>query len=707
MNRWLVRSALFVALLVGLVWLRVSNYPMPLPNPLAIDLVLDPGHAGESEPVISFGRADAADFLGVHVLDDHTVEFFYDNWGTPGLRTKPVPLPADRRLHLRMDLPPLVDILGRTQPMSSRAWMECNGTVILDDQAQFYVREPGRIFFGINPIGGTSCTPALAGHILAPDGKSLHGSPPDRASFAGRLGSWRHELPNQVVAVLLISLALTLTLDAVTRWPRERWSLIRETLVAHRWFVTLAAVATFCFVCFVTGGAFDFDYAEIFGNFYDYQAGSILHGRLDIPETAIGGEAFIAGGKLYGYFGPTPALLRLPFVVLGLAFGKLSRTFMLLYYVASLIAAYLILVRATRALAPDRATVVPTRWATALLVSGAGLGSTLFYLASRSYIYHEAIECGIAFALWSVWCSLRYLDEPSRHWWIGALVCGILSVQARPPTGLFALTLLGCVELAHLYRNFRYAGLPRRLIRHAAIGAACLAGVLTFHAVGYLKYGVFDGAPLGISMPYTTHPERFAAIQGKSFHLSNLPYNFYTYVMSPSYEFKREFPWLYIIANDHSDKFPDAHMDLMDAVLGFPYSMTSLFALATLGCAGAALARPTLRLPVLLLWAAAAPMVLFLFAAVATAQRYTGDFCPAIIASAAFGLAAAESAPRLVRGFFRALLVPATLVAILVTLALGLRYQADVWGAAPKAHNNYAHLKQRLDTWFLSEPPRP
>ena len=69
---------------------------------------------------------------------------------------------------------------------------------------------------------------------------------------------------------------------------------------------------------------------DTFGNFYDYQADAWLHGRWDVPEPALGGEAFVVDGKIYGYFGPTPALLRLPLVALGVAFGKLTRPLMAL-----------------------------------------------------------------------------------------------------------------------------------------------------------------------------------------------------------------------------------------------------------------------------------------------------------------------------------------------------------------------------------------
>ncbi|MBM3856055.1 MAG: hypothetical protein FJ399_23345, partial [Verrucomicrobia bacterium] len=326
----------------------------------------------------------------------------------------------------------------------------------------------------------------------------------------------------------------------------------------HRWFLGASALATLGFTWLVTLGTFRFAEREVFGNFYDFQAASLLAGRLDVPEEAIGGEAFEAHGKLYGYFGPTPALLRLPLVAAGVAFGQLSRAFMVAYFVGCLLAAYLLLIqglrwRANAATPAADAVAAPSPFATCLLVFSVGWGSTIFFLGSRGLIFHEAILAGIVFALWSSWCSLRFLARPVSRWWLGALVCGLLSLHARPPTGLFALTLLGGVTVALALRLLRRrpstAGgspaPPVALQRYASIGIACAAGVFTLHGLAYLKFGVFDPAPLSISRPYR-NPERLATIEGKSLHAANVPFGFYTYVVRPNFRLERGFPWIYL-----------------------------------------------------------------------------------------------------------------------------------------------------------------
>ena len=48
------------------------------------------------------------------------------------------------------------------------------------------------------------------------------------------------------------------------------------------------------------------------GNFYDLQARALFHGHLSVPDGSLGIEGFVVDGRTYMYFGPFPALLRMP-----------------------------------------------------------------------------------------------------------------------------------------------------------------------------------------------------------------------------------------------------------------------------------------------------------------------------------------------------------------------------------------------------------
>src|SRR5947207_7098716 len=80
------------------------------------------------------------------------------------------------------------------------------------------------------------------------------------------------------------------------------------------------------FLWYVTHGSWKLFEKESFGLFYDAQAESLLQGRLDVASEAIQGEEFRIDGKMYGYFGITPALFRIPAeLLLPQLHGKWSR----------------------------------------------------------------------------------------------------------------------------------------------------------------------------------------------------------------------------------------------------------------------------------------------------------------------------------------------------------------------------------------------
>ena len=691
--RWCAAAALFAVLSV----VCLEDYFPPLPPPLALTLELGPSHPGQSDPLIVAGHVEAGDFLVVRYRDETTVDFAYNSWGDPLIvSTSTVKIPPGRQLHLRIEAPALGQIEGSFTAASDRVRVECEGVTVLEAKPHFFMRGAREIFLGENPLGGLVCGATLRGRLLREDGRELRGGAPQIFSRRERLLGWlRHNRWQPLALLLLSAAAVSLGSRLAQLRPPALAAAVanaRRAIARHRWFAGTLALSALAFAWIGTQGSFHFDVREPFADFYDYQATSLLQGRLDVPEEAVGGEAFVAGGKLYGYFGPTPALLRVPFVIFNVAFGRLARGFMLVDFVGALAAAYLILRHAAKLL--GRPDAMPSPWAIVLFLGGAGVGSSLFFLSSRAYTYHEAILCGAMFALFACWCALRHLAAPAGRWWLGALACGLLSLHARPPTGLFALTLLGGVAVAIALREHR-AGLRRPLL----LAIACAAGVLTFTGLSYLKFKTLDGAPLHLSRHYDA--ARLAKIGGRSFHLSNLPFNSYTYLVRPNFRVERHFPWLYLGSGVPGHFFPAAKTDLADETLAFPYAMPGVLALATIACAWAFARRPAARLPIAITWLAAAPMTLAMFAAVATAERYTADFCPFLLCAAAFGLAALDSAAPRWRAAGLWALGAATLWACLLGFAMALHYQRDsAWGVPEDVRQDYQQLRRRVDRFF-------
>ena len=689
-NRGPLLPRLLAALALGLALaaLCLRNYYPPLPHPLTVDLVLHRGTAGQSEPLITSGRPLFGDFLIARYLDETTVVFGYNSWGHPGhLAPTPVALTPSQPLRLQIELPALHQMRGRFSDPPGRIRVTCDGVLAFELTDHYFFRQPREIYLGENPLGGTACAPHLRGQLLAPDGRELRGDPTQFFTARDRLAGWLTH-SRQKYAVLLVALAGWIPLRGFRPAAlRGAFASLRGALAPHRWFAGTAAVATLGFTWMVTQGTLQFDVTEQLGSFYDYQADSLLHGRLNVTEEAIGGEAFVVAGKLYGYFGPTPALLRLPFVLFDFAFGNLTRAFFVGYFLASLAAAYALLRHACRLVSP---AAVPSPAAVVFLTTNLGLGSTLFFLGSRAYVYHEAIFCGVTFALFAGLFALRHLATPTGRWWLASLLCAVLSLHARPPTGLFALTFLGCVAATLLGSGLRSRS---SVFRPLALGLACVLAVFTFNGLGYLKFNTFEGAPLRYSRPYDA--ARLANIDGQNFHAANVPYGAYTYFVRPNLRFENQFPFVYLGSPTPGREFPAAKLDLPDHTLAVPFAMPGLFFLTVL--AAASFARASLRAPLLVTGAAVLPMSLALFAAVATAQRYTADWLPFLTCAATLGLASLDPLTGRLRRGLSALVAVFTTVAVLLTFALTLHYQREtVWGVPEEIRQSYQNLRPRL-----------
>jgi len=694
---WTVGLLAFVILTL----FGVSRCYPSLPSELTLDLKFPSGNPARTEPLISAGIFGEGDFLAVTYLDRTTATISYDFWGVGGPTSERFTFKPGERHTFRIVMPtftaPVSGPVAKTAPLR----VEFEGREILKADVPFHRRAADSIFFGENPVGGNTGGGVFRGDIYTADNRELRGLPSALFSWTSRYRLWLVTWPGQAVCFALIAGAagaLTWWLFACATDLRRRGMLTPvfsgHTHAPHAWFLGTAAVCGLAFTWVVTGGTFRFIFPEVFGSFYDYQAVSFLQGRLDVPEPAVSAEAFIFAGKYYGYFGPTPALLRIPFALFEVGFGQLSRSFMLAYYLASLAAVYALLIQASRLLSgriswPARVDVV-------LLVASAGLGSSLFFPSSRAYIYHEAILCGVAFALWSVWCSLRWVSLPTGRAWIPALLLGTLSVHARPPVGLFALTVLGCAAAALLWQN-RSAGL-RAWSRPIAIGIFSVLGVLSFNGLSYLKFKSFEGAPLKYHIQYD--PARLAVIEGRNFHASNFRYNFDGYVWRPNFLFRPVFPYFYIHGRDPNE-YPGSKIDVAEPTLALPYTMPAIVFLAVVGGALALVRWPASRTTLAIFAVALLPMSAALFTAIAISQRYTADFIPALFVAAAFGLAAAEF---LSRGFHRAFRAAATalaLCALVVTAATTLSYQGEgVWGVPDDVKARYQSLRKASDALF-------
>ncbi len=719
--RFIRRSVGLLAGAVTLAALLVSlwheSFP-PLPPRLVMDIAFPRGVAHQGEPLVTTGTRSNADFLAVHYLDENTAMLFYDVWGMGGPVSAPFPLNPGTPRRLTIEMPTLAHIANFRSHEKRPLRVTLDGVVLLDEPVYFHRREPADIFFATNPAGGTVAQESFRGSLALPDGRALRGGPEAVFKTGERLRWLFRARPWALLAALALSAGvgafaraiLSACLRAIASRVKQGGGNFfaagaptvfpsRTVRASHGWFFAAAALSLLGFTTVITGGTFRLVAPDEFGDQYDFQARSFLQGRLDLPAEARTGESFIFQDRTYIYFGPTPALLRLPFVVLKIGFGQLTRCFMLAYFAAWLVAAHLILLHVSRLARGPGAR--PSAGTTVLFTSAVGCGSTMLFLASRAYVYHEAILCGAMFALWSGYLALRWIAQPDHRWWWGALACGVLSLHARPPCGLFALGLLGCAALALAGRALvRNPSDPRirwrALCRPFAIALLAALGVLSFNVLSYLKFESFAGAPLRYHVQYNA--ARLAQIAGSNFHPGNFRHDFDAYVWRPDFTFRPTFPYFFL-QRGNGPSYRDARIDLAESTLALPFAMPALCLLAFGGAALALVRWRESRLPLAIIAAGTAPMALALFTAIAISHRYTGDFCAPLVLAAAFGLNALDLLSVRARRVSWLALAGLSVIGILVTLAIALHYQGEeVWGVPDEIKSRYQMLRQALDS---------
>jgi hypothetical protein len=407
-----------------------------------------------------------------------------------------------------------------------------------------------------------------------------------------------------------------------------------------------AVLALFAIGWLVTEG--DWDFYKSYGlleGFYDAQAESLLAGHVDVPAEAIAAEAFTHDGKHYGYFGPTPALFRIPLVLLFPGSnGHWSRWSM---FAGSALAlwALLLLLKTMEDAIPPLANAPNWRWLKPVLVVTAGVGSTLFFIVAETKVYEESIEWGAALALASAVCLLRFFVAGGGRWLPAACAFGFLAFFARVSSGagpIFALALLDLALLMPTDRLRAWLGIAELRASRRAVALLTATVVVTavlWGALNYVKFGrVFTSQPLELTRGGT--PERMARIKGSLSSIANLPMTASLYLSPANIKLSPIFPWVSLIHIEREQlvaRFPAAHIDVCEFFASLPDSMPALFFAALAGTVLAARRARyrILRLP--LLSGAAGCGVVFLWGWIT--HRYLHDFFPWLVIGSAIAVA--------------------------------------------------------------------
>ena len=432
------------------------------------------------------------------------------------------------------------------------------------------------------------------------------------------------------------------------------------------------------FYWMVNAGQLNPFHAERFGNFYDIQAHSLLERRWDVPAEEVAFEGFLIDGKTYLYFGPVPALLRLPVVAITDSLdGRLTQVSMLVALAVALVFVTRLSWRIRGLVRGDAPVTRLELWAIGSYVFLIATGSVVFFLASRAFVYHETELWGAALALAAYDAILGVLLEPSRRWIVLASFWATAAFLTRVTVGTGPLIALGIVLATvalrrlsdrHLGASARWLAAPDRLGSSPLIwwlAAAIAVPVVLYACVNYSRFGSLFGLPLDEQVYSQFNPARRRALAdngGSLFGLKFLPTQLLQLVRPDGWRFDSLFPW--IAFPGPATVVGGVTFDTRDWASSIPATMPALTVLGGAGVVALVRRAGAAAIRAALIGAVAGGVATLTIAFVA--NRYMSDLLPAIVLASLVGLHA------LLGATVRASRVPWTRVAAVVVVVLAV-----------------------------------
>src|SRR5881398_2818320 len=175
---------------------------------------------------------------------------------------------------------------------------------------------------------------------------------------------------------------------------------------------------------------------EVLAGAYDSQAEYFLRGDVGVDAAAMAHEMMIVNGKVRMYFGPFPALLRIPLnFIYPPGHGKWSR---ISGFCAEVIALFAFAGLVQTALRSSPLSSRARNWIGNACMIGFALGSPLLLLLGNLSIYDEAIIWGFAWsvaALYFVWRSRTDEGAALTRSLLGFSLCAGAALLSRATFG--------------------------------------------------------------------------------------------------------------------------------------------------------------------------------------------------------------------------------------------------------------------------------
>lgn len=418
----------------------------------------------------------------------------------------------------------------------------------------------------------------------------------------------------------------------------------------------------------VTAGLWEVNERAPFGDIFDALSRSFLEGRVNLDCNVAGGEAFVVDGKCYIYFGPVPALLRIPILAVSPSlYGRLCR--LMVWAANLLLLLFLVLIL-------KEAGHRPGSWAASGYLLLAAFGTTIPYMWGWPTGYVEAIAWATAFAAGSIYCLLRRARGESNAWLSAACLFGLCALFSRVNTGAGPLACAGFIALGEVWR-----GGPRR---RAAIGILAVLAVFAgvFMAYNRARFGtMLDAVPVQYHVQYKGL--RLERINGTLYHPIQAPPIFFDYLFHMP-RFRLSYPWL-----DYNSS-PAADVGVVDMHDPHTGALPVMPALAWLAWGGWRRLKGRRERWILL---SPLPGLFMLAAVVCISHRYLHEFVLLLAPAAAYGIGWAWATARR-----RGITIALALFSIYANWSLALIGQREVlpW-ANPWALDNHAASRFLVD----------
>jgi len=332
----------------------------------------------------------------------------------------------------------------------------------------------------------------------------------------------------------------------------------------------------------------------------------------------------------------------------------------------------------------------------------ASCGTAAVFLASRAWVYHEAILWGIAWTVVAYERMIAFTRRPTGVRLLGVGAATALALASRVSLGFGVVGALVLVAIGIIARPMPGLGgrWRRRLGAFApgdpVDGRRWLAPVLLTILIPVALYATVNRARFGtlFSVPWTRqvlfllHPHTAHALRangGDYFGLQFAPTTLYHYFRPDALGRGSVFPWI-TFPRFRPTVVGDATIDMLDHSTSVPASMPALLILTVLGFVGAWRTKfagtsraAALRAPLL----GGIAAITFVTTIAFVAQRYLGDFVPLLVLGGLVGAyvltarTRAATSPRR-RFAWRALLVGVAVLAtfgVWVNSSLTLVYQ--------------------------------